>query len=466
MRKVELTMNEQHKYEVIKSLAEQDGNKTRAAMKLGCSRATVYRLLKAYQDKGKGCFIHGNRGRKPAHTRSAEQRTKILDLYNSKYWDASYALFSELLLIHEGIDASPALVRNILMKEQILSPLAHRKTRRRLRVQLMRIAKGAGKKSERREIESKVVAICDAHARRPRCKYFGEMLQMDASLHNWFGADKATLHIAVDDASSRIVGAHFCEQETLAGYYEVFRQILVEYGIPYMFFTDRRTIFEYKTVATGKAEDDSFTQFKYACKQLGVDLKTSSVAQAKGRVERMFETLQRRLPIMFRAAGIHTMKQANAALNHYVKAHNAKFSLDHDNIPSAFEKQPSRDKINLILAVVTPRIIDAGHIVNFERKRYLPVDSAGRPVHYRKGTSGLAIKTLDQRLFFSVDEKVHALDQVPEHDADSKRIDNPPVPKPKQHHIPAPNHPWRVAAFEAFRRKQSHVTDEDVQAAV
>lgn len=86
----------------------------------------------------------------------------------------------------------------------------------------------------------------DAHSRRPRCAYFGEMLQMDASLHLWFGDCKSQLHVAIDDCTGRIVGAYFDHQETLNGYYHVLLQFLTGYGIPHMLYTDNRTVFEYK----------------------------------------------------------------------------------------------------------------------------------------------------------------------------------------------------------------------------
>ena len=97
---------------------------------------------------------------------------------------------------------------------------------------------------------------------------------------------KSQLHIAVDDATGTIVGAYFDYQETLNGYYNILHQILIKYGIPYMFFTDRRTVFEYKQKKSPSIEEDTFTQFGYACNQLGIEIKTSSVAQAKGRFER------------------------------------------------------------------------------------------------------------------------------------------------------------------------------------
>src|SRR5690554_1490545 len=186
------------------------------------------------------------------------------------------------------------------------------------------------------------------------------MLQMDASIHHWFGEAKSQLHIAVDDATGQIVGAYFDEQETLNGYYHVFHQVLSTYGIPYQFFTDNRTVFEYKKKHQKDVEKDTFTQFGYACKQLGVDIRTSSVAQAKGRVERMFGTLQSRLPVELRLNGITSIKEANEFLNSFIKKFNKQFALPIDSIKSVFETQPDSDKINLTLAVLSSRKIDNG----------------------------------------------------------------------------------------------------------
>jgi transposase len=136
MRKVGLKMNEEAKYREIKSLVDNEGNVTRAALKLGRSRPTIYRMIHGYKTEGKAFFIHGNSGRKPAHTRSEDEKTQIVSLYNSKYWDASYALASELLESQDGIEASPALVRSILMAERIISPMARRKTKRKLKKEL------------------------------------------------------------------------------------------------------------------------------------------------------------------------------------------------------------------------------------------------------------------------------------------------------------------------------------------
>lgn len=112
-------------------------------------------------------------------------------------------------------------------------------------------------------MEDKIESInrYDAHPRRPRCAYFGELIQMDASPHIWFGNIISHLHLAIDDATGSIVGAFFDTQETLHAYYQITNQILVNYGIPAKFLTDRRTVFEYKRKNAPSDEEDTFTQF-------------------------------------------------------------------------------------------------------------------------------------------------------------------------------------------------------------
>ena len=116
-------MDEQIKYEVIKSLADHpDGNKDRAALTLGCSKRHINRMLAGYKKYGKEFFVHGNKGRKPATTIPDETRRSIVDLYRTKYYDAIFRHFSELLEKHEQITISPSSVANILESEYILSP--------------------------------------------------------------------------------------------------------------------------------------------------------------------------------------------------------------------------------------------------------------------------------------------------------------------------------------------------------
>jgi hypothetical protein len=462
MRKVDLTMEENVKYETIKKLVETNGNKKRASLTLSCTVRQINRMILGYKENGKAFFIHGNRNRTPIHTFDDKTNQLIVDFYCTKYEGANITHFSELLFKHEGIKASPSSIRTILLHKHILSPKARRLTKKNLKAHLEELQKTSLTQKETSEIFNAIIDIEDAHPRRPRCAYTGEMLQMDASLHLWFGPEKSQLHIAVDDASGEITGAYFDSQETLKGYYHVLHQVLTNYGIPYMFFTDKRTVFEYKRKNTSSVEEDTFTQFSYACNQLGIEIRTSSIAQAKGRVERMFQTLQSRLPLEMRLAGVTTLEQANEFLNSYIKEFNAQFALPIDSIKSVFEKQPTAEKINLILAVLDKRKIDNGSCIKYKKQYYIPTNKDGITVHYHKGTCGMVIQAFDKQLYFCVNDQVYALELIPHHALSSRNFDFVATPKnPREKYIPPMTHPWKQTSFENYCRKQAH-RQEDV----
>ena len=130
MRKVELRMNEQQKYEIIKELVEHKGNKNRAAKKLGISRRQIDRLIIKYNEKGKSAFVHGNRDRKPVSTLDMSISKDIILLYRNKYQDWNFQHFKEFLEKDENINVSYNFIYRVLTKEGILSPKARRKTKR------------------------------------------------------------------------------------------------------------------------------------------------------------------------------------------------------------------------------------------------------------------------------------------------------------------------------------------------
>lgn len=449
-------MDENQKYEIIKKLVDTNGNKKTAALKIGCSGRHINRLIKGYKEKGKSFFVHGNRGRQPALTLSQETKQLILDLYRTKYQGCNLTHYAELLA-EEEIKVSVSTISSILRKELILSPKAHRSTKKTVKQQIKALQSKTKSKKTLAALQSQILSLEEAHPRRPRCAYFGEMLQMDASLHYWFGDSKTQLHIAVDDATGAILGAYFDRQETLNGYYHVLHQILTTYGIPYQFFTDNRTVFEYKKKHETSVEKDTFTQFGYACKQLGIDIRTSSVAQAKGRVERMFCTLQSRLPVELRLANVSSIEEANEFLNSYIKKFNKQFALPIDSSKSVFEKQPDNEKINLTLAVLSSRKIDNGSCLKYQNEYYLPVNDHGIAMHHRKGSTAMVIKAFNGELYCCIHETVYALELLPEHKPSSKAFDLATVPDaPKKKYIPPMSHPWKHASFEKYAKRQAH----------
>ena len=458
MRKVVLRMNEQFKYEIIKKLVDENGNKKRAAQKLKCSVRTINRLIKLYKEKGKGGFIHGNRDRKPACTIDVDTKSLVIDLYRTKYDEANIKHFSELLAKHENIIVSDTTIRSWLFEENILSPKAKRKTKKKLKNKLKALKVEAKTKKEENKLDEEIESLDrqEAHPRRPRAAYFGELIQMDASPHIWFGNEVTHLHLAIDDATGKIVGGYFDEQETLKAYYQVLYQILKNYGIPYKFLTDRRTVFEYKRKNASSDEKDTYTQFSYACSQLGIELESSSVPQAKGRVERLNQTLQSRLVIEMRLAGISTIEEANEFLNSYIKEFNDRFALPINSTKTVFETQPNDETINKTLAVLAERKIDTGHCIKFENKYYIPVTKNNTDVYLKKGMTALVIKSFENQLYVNILDQLFALREIPERHEKSKNFDDTKEPRVHKIYIPPMSHPWKYASFMAFVNKQKH----------
>ena len=466
IRKVETTMNEQFKYETIKYLVDHpDASKQRASLKLHCTVRHVNRMIAGYLREGKAFFVHGNRGRKPAHALSVDTKKAVVNLYLSKYQNANFTHFTELLERFEGISLSVSAVSGILEDAGIHSPRITRAKKRRLIKELEERQRKAETKREADAAQANLVALEDAHPRRPRCAYFGELQQMDASPHEWVPGQVWHLHLAIDDASGRITGGWFDTQETLNGYYHVLHQVLTDYGIPYKILTDNRSVFYYKKKKSPSVDEDSHTQFAYACHQLGIELETTSVPQAKGRVERLNQTLQSRLPVELRLAGIATLDAANEFLNSYIKEFNAKFSLPLNGIKSAFETQPPAEKINLILARIAERLVDAGSCIKYKGGYYRMVNSLGKQIHYRKNTKVMVIEAFDGNRYCCVnDAYVFALELVPDRQEASTAIDGrKKKSRIGKYAIPSMNHPWRSDTFWSFVKKQHELYERSYE---
>lgn len=455
MRKVELSLKEKQKYEIIKKLVETNGNKERARIKLGLkSIRQINRLIAGYKEYGKEFFVHGNRGRKPKHALTTEFKDEVETLYISKYFDCTYTQFTEFLADRESIFLSIQEVGQILREKGILSPRALKITKKNLKKKLIAQKEKAKSKKDVAKIQASIVAIEDSHPRQPRCIYFGEELQMDACIHLWFGNTKTALHAAIDDATGYVVAAYFDNQETLNGYYNIYYQTLINYGIPYLFKTDKRTVFEYNRKGTTLDEDNTFTQFAYACNQLGTSIECSSVPEFKPRIERLFETFQLRLIPELRLANITTIEEANNFLPSFLDKYNSKFALCIDNTKSVFEKQPSLQKINLTLAILSRRVVDTGHSICFKNKHYRTVNSVGTPIYFGKGTKAMVIESFDKKLYATVEDSIFSLEEIPDVQAYSKNFDEVLPVEPKKIYIPKMTHPWKRETFEKFAEKQ------------
>ena len=459
MRKVVLRMNEKEKYEIIKELVDHNGNKNRAAKKLGISRRQVDRLIIKYKEKGKSGFVHGNQSKKPVNTLDKSISEDIILLYQTKYYDFNFNHFKDFLEKEENIKVSYKFIYTTLTSAGILSPKARKITKRKFKkAQLIKEKKLIDKTEQEIEIIiNHEIALEDSHPRGEKPKYFGEVIEQDGSIHRWFDDKISCLHLAVDKATNTIVGAYFDYQETLNGYYHVFHQILTNYGIPYKFFTDNRTVFNYMSLNPDKrtSDKDVLTQYGYACKQFGIELETSSVSQAKGLVERDNGTFQGRLVQELRLYGIATIEEANKYLiNTFVPNFNKKFAMDYKRFKSVFEESPTEEKINYTLAVLTPRKIDNGNSIKYNNKYYQPYLNDELKC-FKPKTECLVIKAYNGDLLVSIDDKVFELRELLRNKSFSENFNEVATnttPKSKTH-IPDMRHPWRAKQFRDQQRK-------------
>ena len=458
MRKVELRMNEQEKYKVIKELVEHNGNKNRASKKLGISRRQIDRLIIKYKENGKSSFIHGNRGHIPAKALDKSISENIILLYKNKYYDFNFNHFKKFLEMKENIFVSYKFIYNILTKEGILSPKAKKRTKREFAKQKLLKEKKidlAMNDELINTIISHEINLEDSHPRGEKPKYFGEIIEQDGSIHLWFGEKKTCLHLAIDKATSTVVGAWFDYQETLNGYYHVLYQILTKYGIPYKFFTDNRTVFNYISLNHDKrtSDKDVLTQYGYACKQLGIDLETSSVSQAKGLIERTNGTFQGRLVQELRFNNITTIEEANKYLDEvFVPNFNKEFALDYKKFPTVFEASPSDEKINYTLAILTPRKIDNGNSIKYQNKYYQPYLDNKLKCFMPK-TECLVIKAFNGELLITIDEQILELKELNRNERFSKEFNEKDEVKERTKYIPPMTHPWKLASFKKQLQK-------------
>lgn len=452
MRKVELNMKEKQKYEKIKEYVDHGGNKNRIALQLNISKRQVNRLIIKYKEKGKSAFVHGNCSRKPVNALDKSISEDIILLYKNKYYDFNFNHFKEYLEDEENIKVSYDFIYKTLSRANILSPKARKKTKREYaRKKLLNEKKINLTMSDEQinELINHEITLEDSHPRKEKPKYFGEIIEQDGSIHLWFGDKKSCLHLAADKATNTIVGGWFDKQETLNGYYHVFYQILTNYGIPYKFITDNRTVFNYMSLNPDKrtSDKDVLTQYGYACKQLGVDLETTSVSQAKGLIERDNGTFQGRLVQELRLNNITTIDEANSYLTEvFIPKFNAKFALNYKMFESVFEQSPSTEKINYTLAVLTPRKIDNGNSIKYYGQYYQPYLNNELKCFVPK-TDCLVIKAFNGDLLVTIDEQVLELKELSRNERFSKNFDEIVEKKEKKKYIPPMSHPWKLKSF-------------------
>jgi len=204
------------------------------------------------------------------------------------------------------------------------------------------------------------------------------LVQIDGSFHRWLEdrAEPMALLAAIDDATGKILAAVFRRQEDTEGYFLLIRQMIEQYGIPMSIDSDRHMIFcspkEKRSIEQELAgESVPLSQFGRALKDLGITHIKAMTPQAKGRIERLFQTLQDRWVVELRLRGIQTLEEANQVLPELIKEHNEKFAVAPLEPESAFVPLEPGQSLDLILCFRDQRIVGPGETISYRGKTYI-----------------------------------------------------------------------------------------------
>ena len=416
---IRLSLKQSRKVLVLEKLIEGKMTNGEAASALGLSVRQIQRTGKEFKLKGHAALIHGNTGRKPVHTLHQEVKDLVLEkavFYSGTSWKH----ICELLQEKEGVCISAKSVGRILKGSGISSPCEHKTPRKRLR--------------------------------RERRKRLGELVQIDASPFDWLSNGTMTeLHGGIDDATGRIVSLWLAETEQLNGYFHVLDCMIRSLGVPRALYMDGHTIFF--SPKDGKLTEEeqlegktvALTQFGNALSALGIQPIRASSPQAKGRIERLWGTLQKRLPVDMRVAGIKSMEEANRFLENYIHQHNERFAVAAAEVGNAFMPGPPAELLHFVLCAQATRKTTGDSSISCQGKKYIIEGEAGEQKLFRRGASVSVLTLMDGSLavqsgmgIFSLKEITYVA-KTPETNTKAKLG----TAIPRAPHKPREDHPWR-----------------------
>lgn len=398
--------------EVMQRLQDKRLTQKEASRMLGISTRQVRRLWRSYRKKGAKGLVSQRRGKPSNHQLRADIAQQALDLVKEKYEDFGPTLAHEKLTEVHKLQLSRESVRRLMIEEGIWKP------------------KRAKKPS--------------VHQLRERRACFGELVQIDGSDHDWFEdrGPRCALLVYIDDATGQLSELRFVPSETFFAYCEVSRHYFEHYGKPVTFYSDKNGIFrvnQQQTIGLGSG----LTQFGRAMQDLTIQIICADSPQAKGRVERVIQTLQDRLVKELRLRGISDMHAGNAYLPEFQDDFNRRFSVQPRSTHNAHRPLLKTDKLDLILTHQKTGTLSKNLTVQYHKVIYQI--QSDRP-HYalrnakvticESAKGDVTILYKNKPLTYTIYHKSARQSEV----VNAKSID---------HHLslqklPAPNHPWRA----------------------
>lgn len=343
MRTITLNRKQQRKVEILSRLEAETLDVGAAAEILGVGVRQVRRLRARYREEGMRAVIHGNTGRQPANRTDPAIVRRIVALagQGGKYEDLNVCHLQDLLEREEQIVIGRSTLDRLLKAAGIRKPaLPRRPVHRR---------------------------------RRPRRPAEGMLLQIDGSPFAWLESrgPKAVLMGAIDDATGKVLYLHFRPTEDQTGYLLLLRSISQRFGLPMSIYHDRHTILrspKKPTLDEELAGQPPMSQIQRIMAELGIEAIPAYSPQAKGRIERLWNTLQDRLTKELRLAGITTLEEANVFLFSFMECYNARFAKDPQDSHDAWVPLPDDLDVAYYFSVRETRTVRPDHCISFQNQ--------------------------------------------------------------------------------------------------
>jgi transposase len=408
-----ISKRELKRLEVLKKVIREGIKQVEAAEILELSIRQISRLVYRVKVEGEVGVVHRLRGKKSNRVISEEQKKQVIEIYSKKYKGFGPTLFSEKLFEIEKISISDETLRNWL------------------------IVSGDWEKRRKR----------NKHRQwRERRHYYGQMQQMDGSHHDWLEGrgPKLVLMAYIDDATGRVY-CRFYEYEGTLPAMDSFLRYTRKYGLPQSVYLDKHTTYKSTGKATIEEElkgEEPLSQFERALKELGVEVIHANSPQAKGRVERLFNTLQDRLIKEMRLRGIKTQEKANLFLAEYLPIFNKKFNVLAMERGNMHMKLPRGTKLSRILCIKNQRSLRNDYTVAHDKKLYQVLDNIKtKNVTVEENVNGsLKLYYKDKSLKYKeIVTRPMKLKKM--------KLSDLPITIPRKKWIPPPDHPWRKLNF-------------------
>jgi len=417
------TMNQKEldRYGIICRLIKREINGTEAARLICLSIRQTKRLKNKVKERGAAGLIHGNRNKSSNRRLPQSERLRIAKLLHKRYYDFGPTLAAEKLRENHRLVRDPKTIRQIMIDEQLWR---------------------SRKKKNREKHRSW----------RQRKASYGEMIQFDGSYEHWLedrnGTGELCLLAAIDDATGQIIEAKFDQNEGVFPVFDFWRQYLEKHGKPRSIYLDKFSTYQMgQQVAL--ENHDLKTQFQRAMTELRIEPIFANSPQAKGRVERLFNTLQDRLIKEMRLLNLETIEEANIFLKKaFIPQFNQRFAVQPRNQINLHSPLTAKEQkeLNSILSRQTKRTVQNDFTISFKNQWYQLTKD--QPATVCKKDEVIIEEHLDNSIYLRLRGKHLNYALLPIRPKRASRDLAWVIPRQSTAYIPPPNHPWRQRFLE------------------